>query len=462
MAGLGAGLAHGAGLIRGGGLRWHECVRSVSDLLSMRSCIRILIPVLCGAFLAVSPGRAQTSMSKAEHDLIDLVERQRSLLALAAEAEHTDDIEDLRPRMQDLVFDYERYLRTYDEFVPGYISYSMLLGDPLIDERKRAMALLLRANDLDPNLAIVKNQLGKYLAEDGRPLEAVNYFISAAELEPNEALYHYQIAQVLTGAHDDFLKSGEWTVGQVEEAMRHAYEEAVRLAPDNFAYAYSQAESFYEMRDPDWNEALTQWRALEARVETPVERQMMQLHQANVYLSMHELEAARLIMNGVSEDLLQPQKERLERRIRRIESGDEEREKRALAEAAAEKAAAEDAAPLPALPTFGESTLELSMANSSTLLGASLARDEEGAPRPLLDVEAAPLASAANDQSLLEKALAAVAPTEEEEATAVDDAAEETEPGPVQGEGPPSNAKALNPEPADDSVDPAEGQLPGL
>ena len=68
----------------------------------------------------------------------------------------------------------------------------------------------MRANQLDSDLPLVKNQLGNYLAEEGRPLEAINYYLAATRLEPKEPLYHFQIGTLLSAARDDFLKSGEW------------------------------------------------------------------------------------------------------------------------------------------------------------------------------------------------------------------------------------------------------------
>jgi tetratricopeptide (TPR) repeat protein len=274
--------------------------------------IRFLLASLALVFSTFAPPlAAQSSESKAERDLKDLVARQRTLLARAARAEVEADVEDLRPQLQRLIFDYEKYLADYPNVAAGYVSYAMLLGNSLIDERKRAAALLLRANALNPDLAIVKNQLGKYLAEDGKPLDALNYFLAASKLEPKEPLYHFQIGQLLSAARDDFLKSGEWTPEQIETAMRNAFEQAMVLSPDNFAYAYRWAESFYDLLHPEWDEALRTWRALETKVSTPVEKQTVRLHQANVLIEQKKFEEARAVLDTVTDGVLQAQKQKL-------------------------------------------------------------------------------------------------------------------------------------------------------
>ncbi|GAB5559774.1 MAG: hypothetical protein SynsKO_14210 [Synoicihabitans sp.] len=261
---------------------------------------------------------AQTSTTRADQQLEDLLKVQRELLIRAEAAQTQEDVETLRPRLQDLVFDWEEYLRTYENKPEGYIAYSMLLGNPLIDERKRAKALLLKANTLDPNLPIVKNQLGKYLAEEGLPRQALPYFIAAADLAPEEPLYHYQIGQLLAGARDSFLASGEWTTETIDKAMQDALAEAVRLDPDSIAFAYRYAESFYDLESPPWEDAIAAWQELEARSESMVEQQMMRLHQANVRLFQGQLEAAEALLDESFDEVLVGQQENLLARLDRL------------------------------------------------------------------------------------------------------------------------------------------------
>lgn len=284
-------------------------VATTSMQLFQRSLLAVFAIVLAG--LLPAAGHAEAAEGGAGEQLKRIVARQRALLARAEAAEHQVDIDDLRPRLQELVFDYERYLRENPDEPAGYVSYSLLLGHPLLDERKRAAALLLKANELDPNLAIVKNQLGNYLAEEGRPVEAINYFLSAVQLEPEEPLYHFQIGQLLSAARDDFLKSGEWTSEQIETAMKEAYRQATTLAPDNLAYAYGQAESFHALEDPDWDAALRAWRDLEKRLGTTTGRQTARLQQASILIKQGREDEAKAVLETVREPVLQADRERL-------------------------------------------------------------------------------------------------------------------------------------------------------
>ncbi len=322
--------------------------------------------------------RAQEVSGRAAEVLLELVNLQRELLGRAADAELPEEVEALRPRLQSLVFDYEQFLRDYPRVAEGYISYSMLLGNPLVDERKRAQALLLKANALDANRPLVKNQLGKYLAEDGKPLEAVNYFLAAIQLAPNEALYHFQLGQLLGAARDDFLKSGEWTVSQIDDAMMQAFAEAVRLAPENLPYAYRLAEAYYDLQTPPWDEALSKWDALTERVETEVERQMMRLHQVNILLYQERLLAAEALLENEVDPVLAGQKQRLIERLARLRNP-------AVAPSAGDAILAEALV----VPDFQTAALPETEAVSSAAVVALAADEPAGKTQSLAPVETA-------------------------------------------------------------------------
>ena len=179
------------------------------------------------------PAAKSSASSSATEALKVLVERQRELMAKVAQKTSQAEVEDLRSELQELVFSYDDYLKKYPDVAAGYVSYALLLNQPVIGERKRAVNLLLKANKLDANLPIVKNQLGNYLAEEGKPLDALNYYLAAVKLAPEEPLYHYQVGTLLTEARDDLLKSGAWKRAALDQAMQDAFEQASALAPGN-------------------------------------------------------------------------------------------------------------------------------------------------------------------------------------------------------------------------------------
>lgn len=269
---------------------------------------RLFIFILAvGCALAVR-GATETE-TMADRTLRQLVERQRELFAEAAKDNPNFDDEAFRTQVQQLTHGFERLVNENPKFAAAYAAYGYLLGK--VDMRKESVALLMKANQLDPNLPLVKNQLGNFLAEEGKPLEAVNYFLAAIKLAPNEPLYHYQLGTLLVEARDDFIKSGSWTAATIEDGMHKAFRRASELAPERFEFAYRYAESFYDLEKPDWETALKVWGALEEKAPTPIEREAMRLHAANILLKQGKADHARALLGTVTEPSLQSQKEKL-------------------------------------------------------------------------------------------------------------------------------------------------------
>jgi tetratricopeptide (TPR) repeat protein len=239
--------------------------------------------------------------------LKELVARQDTLLAALRKG--GDDQDNAKRDIQNLIFDYDVFLRTFPGFAPGYVTYGMLLGK--VGMRRESTAMLLKANQIDSDIPLVKNQLGNYLAEEGEPIEAANYFISAIRLAPNEPLYHYQLGTLLFEARDSFLKSGQWTREQLDRNMQDAFKHAAELAPGNVAFSYRYAQSFYDLAEPNWDEALKVWGAMEDQSAPGLEKETIRLHAANILIRQKKFDHARVLLGSVTDERLQAQKQKL-------------------------------------------------------------------------------------------------------------------------------------------------------
>ena len=253
--------------------------------------------------------RAGESETLPERSLRQIVERQKQVLADAEKQGDSLDEEALRTQAQSIAHDYDRLLAQSPNFAAGYAAYGYFLGK--VGMQKESIGMLLKANQLDPDIPLVKNQIGNYLAEHGKPIEAAQYFLAAIKLSPNEPLYHYQLGRLLTVGRDVFIKSGEWTRAALDNTMHNAFLRASALAPDNFDYAYAYAMSFYDLENPNWEEALKRWGALEEKAQTPLERQTMRLHAANVFVKMDKLDHAKALLDTIDLADLQGQKEKV-------------------------------------------------------------------------------------------------------------------------------------------------------
>ena len=108
------------------------------------------------------------SETLAQRTLRQITESQRALFEDAVKQGDKLDEESFRVQLQRLSHSYERFLQDNPNHAEAYASYGYLLRK--VDMRKQAAAMLLKSNQLDPNIPLVKNQIGNLLAEDGRPL----------------------------------------------------------------------------------------------------------------------------------------------------------------------------------------------------------------------------------------------------------------------------------------------------
>lgn len=243
--------------------------------------------------------------------LREIVARQRAALAKAAEKETAAEAEDARPELQRVVDGYEALVTAHPDFAAGWAAYGLFLCEPVVEERKAALRLLLKANGLDGGLAVVKNQIGVLMAEEGRVVDAFNYFLAASDLEPEVALYHFQIGLLLDEGREVFLKTRAWKPAAIDKSVLAAFRRAVELAPERMDYAYRAAEAYEGLAEPRWEEAYAAWSALEGKLKGEIEKQAVRLQMARAQWRQGQAALAREIAGTVDEPVLQGQKAKL-------------------------------------------------------------------------------------------------------------------------------------------------------
>jgi tetratricopeptide (TPR) repeat protein len=261
------------------------------------------------ALLPASIASAAGAETLQEKNLREIVARERALFA-KAEAEG-DDLDEPRfaGEAKSIAAMYDVFIGKNPGYVPGLVTYGLFLAK--LDMNRAAAAMLLRANKLDPNLAVVKNQLAKLVAEDGKPVEALPYITAAIDLEPKEALYHYHLGRLLLAAKDDFIAAGEFTRPALDKAMLEAFARAAELAPNNWEFAVQHAKAYYEVEPPQWDAALAAWDKLAAKATTPALRELMRLHRANVLVQAGRPAEARIALADVRDPQLAAEKQRV-------------------------------------------------------------------------------------------------------------------------------------------------------
>ncbi|WP_157772271.1 hypothetical protein [Lacunisphaera limnophila] len=245
----------------------------------------------------------------AEKTLKDIAARQRHIFERAeAEGEHLDEAW-LRGEIQSVINSYDVLIQKSPDFAAAHAAYGMLLGQ--VGMTREAVGMLLKANQLDGEIPVVKNEIARFLAEDGKLAEALPWLTAAIKLAPDEPLYHYHLGKMLTEGRDELIATGEFTRATLDQAMLDAFRRGAELAPDNMAYGYRAAEAYYDLATPQWEEALKAWGKLEEKAQPGLEQQTIRLHAANVLGKLGRAEHARALLVTVTEPPLQKQKQTL-------------------------------------------------------------------------------------------------------------------------------------------------------
>lgn len=249
------------------------------------------------------------SETLSEKTLKDIVARQKNVFARAeAEKDHLDEAW-LRGELQNVINSYDILIQKAPDFAAGYVAYGLLLGQ--VGMTREAVGMLIKANQLDGEIPLVKNEIARFLAEDGKVVDALPWITAAIDLAPREPLYHYHLGKLLVEGRDELLATGQFTRAKLDQTMLEAFQRGAALAPDNFAYAYRAAEAYYDLETPRWEDALKAWSTLEEKSKPGIEQQTMRLHAANVLIKLGRQDHARALMLTVTEKPLQKQKQTL-------------------------------------------------------------------------------------------------------------------------------------------------------
>ncbi|MBK8477834.1 MAG: hypothetical protein IPL39_16470 [Opitutaceae bacterium] len=264
----------------------------------------LALATLCAPYAAHA---AAESMS--ERELKRILQRERTIIAAAQSAGEAMDRGNTEMQLREVVQEYESLLRRDPQFIAGFIAYGLFLNNA--GEAKRAYAIFKKAEKIEPELAVIKNQLGNHHAEEGEYEKALTYYQGSVALEPKEALYHYQLGTLLYEFREFFIDAKLFTRDALLTRCGEAFARAAELAPDNIAYTYRHAESFYDLPTPDWPGALAAWKAIEQRTKAGVEQETILLQEANVLIQLGQPDTARAVLERVTAEPLQTNKKKL-------------------------------------------------------------------------------------------------------------------------------------------------------
>jgi tetratricopeptide (TPR) repeat protein len=206
----------------------------------------------------------------------------------------------------------ERY-RLFVEDNPDHLYGRIIFGKflRLVDDRERAHEQFRAADRLDPEVAVVKQQLGNYYFEKGEVTEALPYFLAARELDPEVAVYQYQVGEALAQGREALVEAGTYTRETVDRRMLAAFARAAELAPSVRDFQMRHAEAYFDVATPDWERALALWEGLAKGSDDEAEQAVIALQKARVLLELGRAEEARALARSVSQPALEQSRQRI-------------------------------------------------------------------------------------------------------------------------------------------------------
>lgn len=246
-------------------------------------------------------GRAAvTSASLLESQLLDIIQRQQELAVDAADPDaYTPDIQ---RRFQDIAQDYNALIARN----PGHLESRLLYGKFLAEygDADGARDQFLHAARIDPNVAVIHQQLGTYYAELNDFTRALAYYLNAVQIEPDNAVYHFGLGQLLTAFRDELIRDEALPVERLDADLLNAFKSAAELQPDNLDFQMRYGEAFHDVASPDWQAALDHWNSLSVDSLAPATADAVRLHSAFALIQLQRFDEARELASQVTSPAL--------------------------------------------------------------------------------------------------------------------------------------------------------------
>lgn len=290
--------------------------KSAKPRLIRRSMLNVQRSIFLLLILATSLF-AQTQSDLDSQQLYRISQREQKIYQQLETNPEYFTTEELERKLGEIVLAYSNYLSDNPNDVEALILYGKVLQQ--LGENERAFNVFLRADKLDPHIAVVKQQIGNHLAETGNGKAALTFYLNAVDLDPKIPEYNYALGEILDHFREEFLNDGLFTSDALDREMLKAFRTAAQLKPDNFDLQMRLGEAYYDLANPDWKAALLHWQKL--RKATPdynaLRCQILDLHRARVLIKLDRIDEANELANTVTQSVLQPSRDQVLEEIAR-------------------------------------------------------------------------------------------------------------------------------------------------
>ncbi len=189
----------------------------------------------------------------------------------------------------------------------------------------RSYSAFQKANEINPNVALVKQQLALYEAENGFFDIAREHINEAISLSPETPSYYEQRAALISIYRRNLVETGRFPQKVLDDEMLSSYAKAAELQPGNLDAQRNYALSFFDVGKADWNKALKQWELVLKLSPLEAEKRAAKVNIARVMIELNRDSEAEEILKSVNDDSLLQIKLALLDIIARAKSGEKQK-----------------------------------------------------------------------------------------------------------------------------------------
>jgi tetratricopeptide (TPR) repeat protein len=193
--------------------------------------------------------------------------------------------------------DYIQFLTQNPQNLFGFILYGKFLNS--IGQIEEAQRAFLKADIIDPKVAVVKQQFGRYAFYKRDYALALQHLLEAVTIEPFTGVYHYEIGEIAADYLKNSLHDSVYSRSELENVMIKAFSEAARWDSQNHLLALRLAEAYCSLSRPDWNAAFNALNNLKLTALSWVESQYIIFRLAEIKVNLRDYAQAKNYLDKI-------------------------------------------------------------------------------------------------------------------------------------------------------------------